>query len=353
MKRNILVTAIFILVAIYSYAQESSLRLYTEKGETFTLYVNGEKQNKVAQSTVTVTNLANMNCKCKIVFSNVKLGKIEKVIDLRPGVEISYSILKNKKKLWEVKFVGEKELNNNHPLRAEPVIINQQAIPDDNHNHGNNNNAAAQPNGSVGVNYVDPKTGVSVNMNVNTGNNNGAYQTHTNVNTPNGSQTTTTTTTQTTTTTYGSQTYPDNNNNTNNNYNRNNPNRNNNKHHHEKGNNQQNVPVYEPVPGYTGAIGCKYPMTPENFVNVKQSIASKSFENTKLTIAKQVLNNNCLLTSQVKEILRLFDFENTKLEFAKYAYGYTYDLNNYYMLNDAFEFEHSITELNDYISKIK
>ena len=123
--------------------------------------------------------------------------------------------------------------------------------------------------------------------------------------------------------------------------------------HHNDRDEHHNQQVYEPVPGYTGAIGCTNPMEQQNFQNVKQTISSKNFEESKLTIAKQVLNNNCLLTSQIKEILLLFNFEDTKLEFAKYAYGYTYDIGNYYMLNDAFQFETSINELNKYISNKK
>ncbi|MBU0763999.1 MAG: DUF4476 domain-containing protein [Bacteroidetes bacterium] len=91
-------------------------------------------------------------------------------------------------------------------------------------------------------------------------------------------------------------------------------------------------------------------MTDGEFLAAKQSIRSKDFEDSKLTIAKQIINAKCLTTLQVKEIMLLFDFEDTRLQFAKYAYGYTYDLSNYYLLNDAFEFESSIDELNDYIN---
>ena len=57
------------------------------------------------------------------------------------------------------------------------------------------------------------------------------------------------------------------------------------------------------------------------------------------------------MAEQVKEIMLLFDFESTRLEFAKEAYSYTYDLDNYYILNDAFDFESSISELNEFITK--
>lgn len=45
----------------------------------------------------------------------------------------------------------------------------------------------------------------------------------------------------------------------------------------------------------------------------------------------------------------LFSFEDTRLDLAKYAYGYTFDIGNYYQINDAFTFSSSIDELNSYI----
>jgi hypothetical protein len=44
----------------------------------------------------------------------------------------------------------------------------------------------------------------------------------------------------------------------------------------------------------------------------------------------------------------LFDFESTRLTFAKFAYKYTFDKGNYYKVNDAFQFESSIEELNQF-----
>jgi hypothetical protein len=108
-------------------------------------------------------------------------------------------------------------------------------------------------------------------------------------------------------------------------------------------------PVPVALPGYAGPVGCAWPMAPADFNSVKNSISSKTFEDSKLTIAKQVVGSNCLLCSQVKEIMMLFTYEDTKLDFAKFAYGHTYDIGNYYMLNDAFTFESSIDELNEYI----
>jgi hypothetical protein len=152
----------------------------------------------------------------------------------------------------------------------------------------------------MGVNVNDPNLGINLNMNVNAGD----------------ATTTTTTTYSSTTTTGGPVT---------------------------------TTPVVY-LPGYTGPIGCPMPVDQSQFMSMKQSISSKSFEDSKLTVAKQIVGSNCLLCSQVKEIMMLFDFESTRLEFAKFAYIYTYDIGNYYQLNDAFEFESSIDELNKYIN---
>ena len=102
------------------------------------------------------------------------------------------------------------------------------------------------------------------------------------------------------------------------------------------------------MPGYTGPIGCGWPMSPTEYADAKTSIESKSFEETKMTTAKQVGRDRCFTAEQVKGIMNTFSFEDTKLEFAKYAYERTYDIGNYYKLNDAFSFESSIEELNEY-----
>lgn len=109
----------------------------------------------------------------------------------------------------------------------------------------------------------------------------------------------------------------------------------------------------DPLPGYTGPIGCPYPMDPGQFADAKRSIASKSFSDTKMQIAKQITRGNCLLTSQVLDIMALFSFESQKLEFAKFAYPFTYDQGNYYRVNDGFGFESSIRDLEEYLNGLK
>ena len=91
-------------------------------------------------------------------------------------------------------------------------------------------------------------------------------------------------------------------------------------------------------------------MAPANFMNLKQSIASKSFDSSRMEIAKQALAYGWLSAAQVADLARMFSFDSTRLEFAKMAFGKTVDKQNYFLVNDVFTFESSIGELNEYLA---
>ena len=89
------------------------------------------------------------------------------------------------------------------------------------------------------------------------------------------------------------------------------------------------------------------------FQQLKQSIGNESFDNTRLKVAKQFIAANYFTTAQVKELVLLFSFENSRLDIAKYAYDYTVDKGNYFLINDAFSFNNSKDALMDYIKNRK
>jgi hypothetical protein len=97
--------------------------------------------------------------------------------------------------------------------------------------------------------------------------------------------------------------------------------------------------------------GCQAPMFEEDYQSAKRSIEEKTFEDTKLTLAKQIAGANCLSAGQIRGIMKEFTYENSKLDFAKFAYAHCCDKANYYKVDDAFDFDNSSKELNDYISK--
>lgn len=110
------------------------------------------------------------------------------------------------------------------------------------------------------------------------------------------------------------------------------------------------TPQHYVMPGYNGPIGCPWPMDQSQFAGARQSVAGKTWDESRLTVAKQVIGSNCLTAAQVRDLMTVMEWEQTRLDLAKFAYGYTYDLGNYYKLNDAFEWEQSITDLNAHIN---
>lgn len=89
------------------------------------------------------------------------------------------------------------------------------------------------------------------------------------------------------------------------------------------------------------------------FQQLKQAIDNEAFDNTKQKMAKQYIATNYFTSAQVKELVLLFSFENSRLEIAKYAYDYTVDKGNYFLVNEAFSFSNSKEALADYIRNRK
>jgi hypothetical protein len=327
MKTKLFLLALFAFAMRVS-AQSGNLIVFTENGEKFSLVLNGVLQNSTPQTNVKVTDLpASLDFptgyKMKIIFADATLGTKDFNTAIENGTERTVTIKKNNKGEYVQRMVSDVPLAQAPPTPATQTVYVYSTTPPPPASttttttvsrSTTTTTSGSQPTGdnmniSMGVNMNENGGGVSMNVS----GMDGSMQ----------SGTTTTTTTHTTTTSgdvYNAPPPP---------------------------------PAPSPVPGYNGPIGCSMPMSQNNFQQLKSTIGSKSFEDSKLTIAKQVLNNNCLVTSQVKEIMLMFDFEATRLDFAKYAYGYTYDIGNYFMVNDAFTFESSISDLNNYIGSYR
>jgi hypothetical protein len=315
----------FLLVAFASnISAQSDVSFFCQDGLKFWVIINGIKQNETPQTNVKVSGLSASNYKAKVIFDNNAIPAIEKTIFTKNGEDkyysMSYNIRKDKNGNYVLRLNSMDENvtpvtgQYTTPLWVEerPATVQTSQTTTTISTTTNNDPTG----GHVNVNAVDPVTGegINLNMSVNTGN--------TGV-TGNAVTTTTTTTTRTTSNTSGYQ---------------------------ENVIQTANQPEHYIMQGYNGRVGCPWPMNSGDFQSAKSSISSKSFDDTKLTIAKQVTGANCLFCSQVKEIMLLFSFEATRLDFAKFAYAYVYDQGNYFKLNDAFTFESSIDELNTYIN---
>lgn len=310
-------------LVLFSFAFKANAQFncvfFSEGGEKFWVVINGVKQNPDAQTNVKVQGLNATYYKCKVIFEDNNLPDLDKNIGFTDPGEYTYNISHNNKGELVMRVLSMVPIvPNAPPAPNQYVVVYGAPMPQ-------TTTVVTQPiGGTVQQTTTTTTTGTvpNDNVNMNVGMNIGGVGVGMNVNVNDGMGTgsqTTTTYSQTTTTTGG---YVD------------------------PGVTQTTI-VY--VPGYGGPIGCPMPMAPGDFESAKSSIASKSFESTKLEIAKQIIGSNCVVADQVKQIMQLFDFEASKLDFAKFAYSHTYDKGNYFKVNDAFDFESSVSDLNSYI----
>lgn len=306
----------------------SQLTIFHQDGEKFWVIIDGVKQNTAPQYTIFLDSLKGDFVKVKIIFDNEKIKDINKTIPLKDEndkcVHSKYVIKKVKNEyvmrlysyepiIIESKnneLVNDVQLNNQQPQQELNVQQSQQVQQNLQLQQPANQN---QQQGGIGATIIDPTTGQPISVNVSF---NVPVTDPQNINQPQ----------------------------------------------QEFSQNQvqkpiqpqlQNIEKQPQIQQQPQQISPAYyqPMSTEDFASAKASISSKSFEDSKLTLAKQIAASNHLTSKQVKEIMQLFSFEDSKLDFAKYAYKYVYDPNNYYIVNDAFKFSSSIDELNEFIKK--
>lgn len=305
MKKLMLSAAIVISLALQATAQTSNLVIFDQQGEQFYAIVNGVKQNSTPQTNVRITGLAAPAAyKVTVIFTDNSIPQVEKNIYLQnPATEVTANVVIKKSGEHVLRWVSETPLAQiPPPAQGQSTIVYSTTPPPV---QGTTTTVTQQTT-------TDPNGG-TVTMNV------GGMGAGMNVNVT-GATSQTTVTTTTTTTSSGADMVPPPNNQT----------------------------VY--VDGYSGPIGCPMPMTHEDYEGAKNTINGKTFETDKLTIAKQIASSNCLTSGQVRGIMQLFTFEDNKLDFAKFAYGHTYDKGNYYKVNDAFQFSSSTDALNQFIN---
>jgi hypothetical protein len=81
--------------------------------------------------------------------------------------------------------------------------------------------------------------------------------------------------------------------------------------------------------------GCSNPMNDVEFQIALESVSRQPFDGPKLGAAKNLAKKNCLLASQVRDVIYTFSYEPAKLDFAKFAYVHTFDPGNYNEVKDA------------------
>jgi hypothetical protein len=318
--KKVIFTLLVAFYAVSAFAQGSNYIFFAEQGEQFFVIINGIRQNEEPQTNVKVQNVNAMVLKVKIIFADKALGEVDKTLPVPEApTEVTWNVRKDKNGAYVVKYFGEVPIAQAPPTPPTQTVITYHTTP------------APAPVTSTTISTTTTTTGTNpngdnVNVNVGIGVPGGGFGMNVNINDGTNFQQNTSVTSTTTTTTTTSTPAP------------------------------APTPVPAPnndhynMPGYNGPIGCPWPMNASDFASAKASIQKQSFSDTQFKIAQQIFNSNCLTSAQVKEIMLIFSFEETRLDFAKFAYGRTFDLGNYYKVNDAFTFSSSVDELNDYIT---
>ena len=343
MKRIATLSLASLLMATASYAQTMDLVFFADDGQKFTLIVDGDTKNEVPASRVVATGIRNETPMVVARFADKTLADVKQSGYFPLGKEYTVVITTNKKGVRVFRPQGEAALGT---AKAEPSSkVAPTNFQDDAPVQTTTNVTETGATQSMNVGGTQTTTTTTVtegdtegeNVNFNMGVNGIGVNMNMSVSDGMGGGTTQTSTTQTTTTTTSSS-------------------------HTVNGvpvqetQAAQSRPTTKPaepeaysMPGYSGKVGCPWPMNGGEFDDAKGSITSKSFEESKMTLAKQIAGDRCMTVDQVKGIMGLFSFEDSKLDFAKFAYDHTYDISNYYKVNDAFTFESSIDELNEYV----
>ena len=113
---------------------------------------------------------------------------------------------------------------------------------------------------------------------------------------------------------------------------------------------RRNRPVRDNKESHHGRNTCV--VTEAEMLDIVSNIKTQTFENTKITMAKQIVRTKqCFSSMQIKQLLEVFDFENSKLDIAKYCYAFCIDRSEYYKINSSFTYSTSVDDLTKFISE--
>jgi uncharacterized alpha/beta hydrolase family protein len=97
MIKKITLVTISLLAFSSVFAQMNAV-IYSEAGEKFTLYLNGESMNSAPQSNIKLQNLTSEFYQARVDFQDATLADFSNNnFALHPGMEVTYQVKKNKK----------------------------------------------------------------------------------------------------------------------------------------------------------------------------------------------------------------------------------------------------------------
>lgn len=301
--KNIYLTLGLSLLTIVTYAQDfNQMTVYSESGLAFTLYVDALQQNDVPVPNVFIPEIPYGAYTVRIDFEDPNLPDI-----VRKNLPVGESSSQG-----HLKYVIRKSIRGNlvlrfqgyTPLETEPptgvYVVTPAAVATTSTITTTTTTQSTNTGNPDGVSVNFNLGGLSISASANDGGLNGSI--------------TSTSTTTSSTVTSSSAT--------------------------------SNTTVIG-----TNYAPCEGPMPGDRFLSAKRQLADESFDDSRLSTAKSIIQANCFTSEQILTVCQLFDFEDNRLEFAKYAYDFCLDQQNYFQVNQAFDFSDSADELDKYVSE--
>jgi hypothetical protein len=103
--------------------------------------------------------------------------------------------------------------------------------------------------------------------------------------------------------------------------------------------------------GYGQSQNYRHLLTAQETDQLQQAMRARSFDDQKVVLAKQALTESDIRSEDLLRLLQGIDFDRGRLELAKFAYGRVADRQNFYRVYDAFTFDSSIREMQQYIEQ--
>lgn len=247
MKTFLVLCTLFFGISTAGFMQSGNVVFFAEQGEKFYVIMNGLRVNDKPETNIKVSDLRSEFFKVKIIFDDPNIPDLDKNVAIVMGEEVTYNVRKNKKGEYTMAYFSQTPLAQLPPPPPNQTTIVYTQVPP---NDGIVIRGGASTTTTTPTVVETPNT---VGADVNVGGL-GVNVTITD-NMMGGSITTTYSQTTTTTTTGGTMT----------------------------GNTDGSVITTQ---------GCVYPMGNSDFNTAKSSINSKSFEDSKVTVAKQVIDAN-------------------------------------------------------------
>ena len=323
------------LTTTSTFSQHSIFSIFSDEGEKFFLYVDGEKINDFAKSRVANIKQTSEITNLKVEFEDMGIPAVKKNLqqkDFDGNYQKTTLILKRDRKgKFKIRInsfeVYKPEESANETIHYEPVSETNPSTEVVSSSNSNTNegvtismnvNESNNDNPEISVNTTDPESNenITVSMNIDTSDSDNSTLSINTANTESSENISfsmniseSTVNTETTSTNIETTT-------------------------------KESTPKTE---------GCTKTVSAYELGRIKSTIKSKTFEDTKLTIAKDIVKSKCLSSTQIRDITKMFDFEDTRLEFAIYGYKFVLDKENYYEVYNAFEYELTIEDLKEAI----